>query len=92
MATSTEIADKIAAEHNLTRAQAKAVLEGIFQVIAQAAAADEEVSVPGFGKFKLKSSPERKGRNPSTGETIQIAASRKVTFTPAKALKDAVNK
>lgn len=92
MATSTEIADKIAAEHNLPRAQAKAVLEGIFQAIAHAAAADEEVSVPGFGKFKLKSSPERQGRNPSTGETIRIAASKKVTFTPAKALKDAVNK
>jgi DNA-binding protein HU-beta len=92
MATSTEIAEKIAAEHNLPKAQAKAVLEAIFQAIAQAAAADEEVSVPGFGKFKLKSSPERQGRNPSTGETIQIAASKKVTFTPAKALKDAVNK
>ncbi|RSU64367.1 HU family DNA-binding protein, partial [Sphingomonas sp. S-NIH.Pt3_0716] len=55
---------------------------------AEAAAKGEEISLPGFGKFKVKDTPERSGRNPSTGEAITIAASKKITFTPAKALKD----
>ena len=51
-----------------------------------------ETSIPGFGKFKVKASPEREGCNPSTGATVKIAASKKLTFAPAKALKDALNK
>jgi len=51
----------------------------------------EEISIPGFGKFKVQAKPTRTGRNPSTGAAIEIAASKKVAFTPAKQLKDAVN-
>jgi len=51
----------------------------------------DEVSVPGFGKFKVQSKPARTGRNPSTGAAIEIAASKKIVFQAAKALKDAVN-
>lgn len=50
-----------------------------------------ETNVPGFGKFKVKETPAREGRNPGTGETIKIAASRKLTFASAKAVKDALN-
>ena len=46
------------------------------------------VSIAGFGKFAVKDRPERQGRNPSTGEAMTIAASKKVSFTPAKGLKD----
>lgn len=63
----------------------------MFKAIADAAAAGEEISLPGFGRFKVKATPEREGRNPSTGATIKIAAARKLTFTPAKALKDSLN-
>ena len=59
--------------------------------IVAAAAKGEEVSLAGFGKFKVKDSPAREGRNPATGEAMQIAASRKLTFAPAKAVKDALN-
>jgi hypothetical protein len=45
----------------------------------------------GFGKFKVKASPEREGRNPANGEKIKIAASRKLSFSPAKAVKDSLN-
>jgi DNA-binding protein HU-beta len=91
MTTANEIAEKIANEHSLTKAQSKAIVEGVFHYIAQAAANDAETSIPGFGKFKVKESPEREGRNPSTGATIKIAASKKLTFTPAKAIKDSLN-
>ncbi|HZV10762.1 MAG TPA: HU family DNA-binding protein, partial [Novosphingobium sp.] len=57
----------------------------------EAAARGEEVSINAFGKFKVKESPAREGRNPSTGATIQIAASRKLGFAPAKAVKDKIN-
>jgi DNA-binding protein HU-beta len=64
MATATEIADKLATEHNLTKSQGKALVDGVFKAIADAAAAGDEISLPGFGKFKGKASPERDGRNP----------------------------
>jgi DNA-binding protein HU-beta len=91
MTTANDIADKIASENDLTKVQAKAIVDGIFKEIGDAAAAGSEISIPGFGKFKVKHSPERDGRNPSTGATIKIAASKKLTFAPAKALKDALN-
>lgn len=92
MTTANEIADKLAAEHSLTKAQGKALVDGVFKAITDAAVSGEEISLPGFGKFKVKASPERDGRNPSTGATIKIAASNKLTFVPAKALKDILNK
>jgi DNA-binding protein HU-beta len=92
MTTTNEIADKIAGEHGLTKAQGKAVVEAVIAAITEAALAGNETSLPGFGKFKVKDAPEREGRNPSTGATIKIAASKKLSFTPAKPLKDALNK
>ncbi len=53
-----------------------------------AAASGAEVSLPGFGKFKVKVTPEREGRNPANGEKIKIATSRKLTFSSAKSVKD----
>jgi DNA-binding protein HU-beta len=50
----------------------------------------DQFSLPSFGKFKVKDSPARLGRNPGTGETIAIAASRKLGFSPAKQVKDAL--
>ncbi|MFN7024027.1 MAG: HU family DNA-binding protein [Pseudorhizobium sp.] len=92
MTTTNEIADKIAADHNLSKAQAKGIIEAVFQAITDAATSDAETSIPGFGKFKVKASPQREGRNPATGEKMTVAAAKKLTFAPAKALKDALNK
>lgn len=50
-----------------------------------------ETSIPSFGKFKVKATPEREGRNPATGAAMKIAASNKLAFAPAKALKDTLN-
>lgn len=87
----SDLADRLAeADPKITKAQAKALIDGVFNAIRDAAAKGEEVSVPGFGKFKVQDKPARTGRNPSTGAAIQIAASRKLAFQPAKALKDAL--
>ena len=67
-----------------------ALIEAACEQYETAAVRGEEVSIPGFGKFKVQDKPARTGRNPSTGAAIQIAATRKVVFQPAKALKDSV--
>jgi len=83
-----DLATKLAEEQGITKADARKILDTVFGAIADAAARGEEVSLHGFGKFKVKDTPERAGRNPATGEAITIKASRKLTFTVAKAVKD----
>lgn len=87
----TDLADHIAEAHAITKADARKIVDGVIAAIAEAAAKGDEVALNGFGKFKVKHSPARQGRNPSTGERIDIAASKKLTFAPAKALKDKLN-
>ena len=87
----SDLADKIAAEHGLTKADSRKVVDAVFAAITDAAAKGEEVSLNGFGKFKVKDSPAREGRNPATGAPMQIAASKKLSFAPAKAVKDKLN-
>lgn len=87
----SDLADKLAADHGTTKADARKLVDAVFVAIADAAANGDEISLNGFGKFKVKDSPAREGRNPSTGETIKIAASKKLTFSPAKAVKDKIN-
>ena len=90
--TLNDLVDQIAAaEPSLTKAQAKSLLENVFTHIRDAAVQGEDVSLPGFGKFKVQDKPARTARNPRTGETVAVAATRKLTFQPAKALKDALS-
>ncbi|TZG33599.1 HU family DNA-binding protein [Agrobacterium sp. B1(2019)] len=59
--------------------------------IADADANGAETAIQAFGKFKVKATPEREGRNLAAGATIKIAASKKLAFTPTKAIKDSLN-
>lgn len=86
-----DIAGAVAAEQGIDKAAAKRVIDATLKAITDAAVKGEEVSLPGFGKFKVQDRPAREGRNPATGATLTIAASRKISFTPAKALKDSLN-
>ncbi len=83
-----ELAKGVATTTGSSEAKAKAAITAVFEQIAGAAAKGEEVTIPGFGKFAVKDRPERQGRNPATGEAMTIAASKKVSFTAAKGLKD----
>ena len=87
----SELADKIATKHSVDKKQARSLVEDVFHSVVEAAQQGDEVSIPGFGKFKVAAREARQGRNPATGETIQIAASKKLSFTPAKQVKDAMN-
>ena len=86
-----ELADAVAGANGLSKADARKFVDSVFEAIVSAAGKGDEVSINGFGKFKVKASAAREGRNPATGETIKIAASKKLGFAAAKAVKDKLN-
>src|SRR5579864_9221527 len=86
-----DLAAHLAEVHELPKSRAKAFLDEALAVVPDALRSGDEVALAGFGKFSVKSRPARKGRNPATGESIKIAASKRLTFSAAKAAKEAVN-
>jgi DNA-binding protein HU-beta len=87
----TELIDAIAAAADLPKASAGRALDAVLDSITNELKMGEQVALVGFGTFSVKNRNERSGRNPQTGETIKIAASRVASFKAGKALKDAVN-
>jgi DNA-binding protein HU-beta len=73
-----------------TKAAAQRAVEAVFDAITKTLGRGEDVAITGFGTFRVAKSAARQGRNPKTGETIQIKASVKPKFRAGKALKDAV--
>ena len=84
------IVDKVHDTLGTTKADAERAVQTVIDSIVSGLASGEEVSIAGLGIFATKARPAREGRNPRTGETIHIAATRTAKFRPAKALKDAV--
>ncbi|MBA4707747.1 HU family DNA-binding protein [Aquitalea aquatica] len=74
----------------VSKADASAFMDSLGDVAAVCLKAGEDVTLPGLGKLVVKEKAARAGRNPQTGETIQIPAKRVAAFSPAKALKDAL--
>ncbi len=92
MAGKADIVNHVAnAVNGVTKAQAGAVVDPLFDFITGALADGDRVLVPGFGTFMVSERAARKGRNPRTGEEIEIAASTVPRFRAGKALKEAVN-
>jgi|TARA_R110000772_G_scaffold58539_3_gene132514 DNA-binding protein HU-beta len=87
----TELIDAIAAAADLPKASAGRALDAVVDSITQALKKGDQVTLVGFGTFAVKARAAREGRNPQTGQTIQIKASNVPGFKPGKALKDAVN-
>ena len=89
--TKNELAEQVARRNGLSTSQARQVLETAIEVVSDELAAGGEVSLAGFGKFSVSHRAARQGRNPSTGATIQIAASNAAKFSAASALKKRLN-
>ena len=87
----TQLIQKIAENGNMTKKDAEAALNAVVAAITDAVAAGDKVQVSGFGSFDVKARDARTGRNPKTGEAVEIAASKRVVFTAAQALKDKIN-
>ena len=86
-----ELVESVANQTNLSKADAARAVDAIFDAIEGTLKVGNTVSLVGFGTFSVKNRAARQGRNPRTGETIQIKASRVPSFKAGKALKDAVN-
>ncbi len=89
--TKNELAKQVAADSGLSGEQAKSAVDAAFDAITGELAAGRDVAIAGFGKFSVSDRAAREGRNPATGERMQIAASRAAKFSAAAALKAQLN-
>lgn len=91
----TELTDALASAASLTKADAQRAVDALFDtgsgVIAKALRRGGKVQITGFGTFETRNRKARTGRNPRTGDKIQIPASKAVSFRAGKGLKDTVN-
>lgn len=87
----TELIDAMADSADISKAAAGRALDGMISAITEALKNGDQVSVIGFGSFAVRERAARTGRNPQTGATIEIKASKNPSFKAGKALKDAVN-
>ena len=88
--TKSDFVDKVASESGLTKKDAGTAVDAVISSIETALKGGDEVSFTGFGKFHVADRGAREGRNPRTGETMTIAASRVPRFTAGSGLKKAV--
>ena len=87
----TQLIEAVAAKADLKKKDAEAAVNAVTAAVADALKAGDKVQLVGFGTFEVKDRAARNGRNPKTGETITIAASKAPAFAAGKALKDAIN-
>jgi DNA-binding protein HU-beta len=87
-----ELIERVAESTGKTKKEAGVLVDTVLQAISEALSNGEKVTLIGFGNFEVKERPARTGRNPQTGEEIQIEASKVPSFRPGKQLKELVNK
>jgi len=87
----TDLVNVVANATEMTKKDVDAVISATVKAITDALKTGDKVQLIGFGTFEVKSAAAREGRNPKTGETIKIPASKKPAFSASKALKDEVN-
>ena len=87
----TQLIDRAAKESGMTKKDLAQALDALLGAIEGTLAEGEAVQITGFGNFNVKDQAARTGRNPSTNETIEIPASRRVTFSASKVLKEKLN-
>ena len=85
-----QLAAGLAESHDLPKRQVEAMLGAFVQSFAEHLQQGTKIRIPGLGIFQVSSRAARMGRNPATGEPIQIKASKKIAFRPAKELKEAI--
>ncbi|MCP3763203.1 MULTISPECIES: HU family DNA-binding protein [Domibacillus] len=86
----TDLINEVAETAELSKKDATKAVDALFDAIQDTLAKGDKVQLIGFGNFEVRERSARKGRNPQTGEEIEIAASKVPAFKPGKALKDAV--
>jgi DNA-binding protein HU-beta len=87
-----ELIDAVASETGIAKSAAEEAINAFLDTVTNAVVKGDAVQLIGFGSFSMGARAARAGRNPKTGEVLQIAAAKTVKFTAGKAFKDAVNK
>ena len=87
-----DLVDVVAQQKNFPRPQVEATIDSLIEAVAEGLARGERIDLRGFGAFAVRESAARTGRNPQTGESIQISARRVPTFKAGKELRDRVNR
>ena len=87
----SELVASVAEVAELTKKDAEKAVNAVFASVQKALVEDDKVQIIGFGTFEVRTRAARKGRNPQTGDTIEIPASKNPVFKAVKALKEAVN-
>jgi DNA-binding protein HU-beta len=87
----TELIHQVSEETGLSKKDTKVAVNAVFDVITRSLSTESKVQLIGFGNFEVRERAARRGRNPRTGEEIQIASSKTAAFKPGKSLKTAVN-
>ena len=88
--TKADMAERLSSEQQLSKRDAKDMVEAFFEEVSASLINNEQVKLSGFGNFDLRDKRSRPGRNPKTGEEVAISARRVVTFRPGQKLKDRV--
>jgi DNA-binding protein HU-beta len=88
--TLKQLAPELAEANELTKKQTEAMLNTLVELVTARLKAGDKVRLSGLGMLQVRARPARSGRNPATGQPIEIKASKKVAFSPAKELKEAV--
>lgn len=86
----TDLVNQVAEKSELSKKDAAKAVDAVFEAVMDSLKNGEKVQLIGFGNFEVRERSARKGRNPQTGEEIEIPASKVPAFKPGKALKDAV--
>ena len=86
-----QLTDAVAQKAGITKKDAAEAVNAVLEVIAETLAAGGDIKITGFGGFEVKTRAARTGRNPKTGEAVEIAASKYVAFSAGSALKEKVN-
>lgn len=89
--TKADLVEKVAVEADLTKKDAEQLVEIVFESIIESLNSGEKIELRGFGSFRVRERNSRKGRNPKTGEAVDIPAKRVAYFKPGKDLKELIN-
>ncbi len=90
--TKAELVDEVARVVQLTKKQAETIVNIVFDSIVESLRAGQKIELRGFGSFRLRSRKSRTGRNPKTGEKVEVPSKKIPYFKPGKELKELINK
>ncbi|WP_240376515.1 HU family DNA-binding protein [Bacillus piscicola] len=87
----TDLINSVAEQADISKKDASKAVDAVFDSITETLKSGDKIQLVGFGSFEVRERAARKGRNPQTGEEIEIPATKNPAFRPGKQLKDAVN-